>query len=123
MKRGCLLRSVIYIVFIAGILVYLVEKYGVPVYESSKQKIEKVFLDQLQSQIIDKTTSSFTDSIKSEIAERVNDIKTDNGIIDTNKLNKLVGDIKDYLETHSDDIGDISKLKEIIIEYEQGKAN
>lgn len=123
MKRGCLLRSIIYIVFIAGVIVYLVEKYGIPVYESSKQKIEEVFLEQLQTQILDNAASNLADSLKTVLSGKVKNIRMDDELLDTNKINRLVGDIKNYIETHSDEIGDINKLKEIISEYEQRKKD
>lgn len=123
MKKGCIFRSVVYLIIVTAVIIYLVDKYGKPVYESSKNKLEQVFIEQLESQILKTASESISDSLKNSFEKKVKEIRSSDNILDTNKINTLVGEIKYYLESQSKDLKDISKLKEIILDYEQRKKD
>ncbi len=119
MKRGCFLRSIVYLIIIAAVVIYLIDKYGKPVYETSKQKLTEVFLEQLEDQFTALNTESISDSITAIISGKVNEIKYSEQLPDSTKIANLVDEIKNYIDKNSDEITDLSKLKEIITDYEQ----
>ena len=120
MKRGCLIRTFLYLIIAAAVVLYLVEKYGKPIYEESKENIKQSILTKLDNQLNDFTGSSVQDSLTGIVKEKVNQLKSESQI-DSIKFDQVISDLKSFLAESKIDSQLSFHLKEIISEYEQRK--
>jgi hypothetical protein len=122
-KKGCLLRSVALIIVFSAILVYLFDKYGKQFYESSKDKIYRSFIAQLESNLNDISVEVISDSIKTNFIRKIDSIKQTDVASAKNEFDKVIADLKKYINENSAKQENFDELKKIVEEYEQFKKN
>jgi hypothetical protein len=118
MKKGCAFKALIYFILITAVVVYLVEKYGKIVYEDSKEKIQRTFIEQIEAQVNNFSREGLGDSLSGSFMKKVDELKS-NREADTEKFERIIGGFKLFLDTNTVDRQITSKLKEIIADYEQ----
>ncbi|MBU1098166.1 MAG: hypothetical protein KKB34_16905 [Bacteroidetes bacterium] len=121
--KGCIAKLFFFIIIFAAVVVYIIDKYGKDYYETSRERINKSFVEQLEKQFNNLTTDLIDDSLKTSIKNKLETFKSENVRNTSKKLNDVIKDINNYLDKHKSNSQEIKHIKKMIKDYEQRKKD
>ena len=123
MKKGCFLRTIIFVVILIGIIAYIYKKYGNEIIESGKTQLKEFVVEKIQNSIDNIAESVERDSLQKSLDKLIEDINSKNIIIGTDDFDILKEKFDELIDSNKVDFKNIEELRNIISEYEESEED
>jgi len=121
MKKGCFLRTIIFVVILIGIIAYIYKKYGNEIIESGKTQLKDFVVEKIQNSIDNIAESVERDSLQKSLDKLIEDINSKNIKIGTDDFDILKEKFDELIDSNKIDFKNIEELRNIISEYEESE--
>lgn len=123
MKKGCFLRTIIFVVILIGIIAYIYKKYGNEIIESGKTQLKEFVVEKIQNSIDNIAESVERDSLQKSLDKLIEDINSKNIKIGTDDFDILKEKFDELIDSNKIDFKNIEELRNIISEYEESEKD
>ncbi|MCK5086566.1 MAG: hypothetical protein KAQ90_03550 [Melioribacteraceae bacterium] len=123
MKKNCLLRAVFIFIVIAGIVAYIVDKYGKEFYSEGKEKLTNLALEKIELSINSLDVNNEVDSLQVLFDDFIYKIKNKEILIDSDYYNKLLNSFEELLNTGKIELNKLENINTLLKENEKSKKN
>ena len=123
MKRGCFLRTILFIVILIGIIAYIYKKYGNEIIESGKTQLKEFVVEKIQNSIDNIAESVERDSLQKSLDKLIEDINSKNIKLGTDDFDILKEKFDELIDSNKIDFRNIEELRNIISEYEESEKD
>ena len=123
MKKGCFLRTIIFVVILIGIIAYIYKKYGNEIIESGKTQLKEFVVEKIQNSIDNIAESVERDSLQKSLDKLIEDINSKNIKIGTDDFDILKEKFDEIIDSNKIDFKNIEELRNIISKYEESEKD
>ena len=107
MKKGCFLRTIIFVVILIGIIAYIYKKYGNEIIESGKTQLKEFVVEKIQNSIDNIAESVERDSLQKSLDKLIEDINSKNIKIGTDDFDILKEKFDELIDSNKIDFKNI----------------
>lgn len=123
MKKNCLLRAVFIFILIAGIVAYIVDKYGKEFYNEGKEKLTNLALEKIEISINSLNVNNETDSLQVLFDDFINKIKNEEISIDTDYYKEILNSFEELVNESKIELSKLEIINTLLKENEKSKKN
>jgi len=123
MKKNCLFRAVFIFIFIAGIVAYIVDKYGKEFYSEGKEKLTTLALEKIEQSINSLNENSEVDSLQVLFDDFIYKINNREISIDTDYYEEILNSFEELVNTGKIELNKLENINTLLKENEKSKKN
>ncbi len=119
MKKGCILKSIFFLIILVGVGYHLYKEYGRDFLEESKEELLSLEYEDILEEIELIPKSDYTDSLKQALDEMIELAESETVEESREQVDETLASIREYLEDNELDLEEYNEIKKLIEEYER----
>ena len=119
MKKGCIVKSVFFLILLIGVGYHLYKEYGRKFLEESKEELLSLEYEDILEEINLVPESDYTDSLKMALNEMIEMAESETVEASQEQIDETLSSIREYLDDNELDLEEYNEIKKLIEEYER----